>query len=115
MSVKKGTSFIGDNMATAGKQELIDFLTTAPNKKTAPAYENAAEAKRAIENTIDAIKTLTSAKGAEGLTIVGLGSFKRVKRAARKGVNPATGEAIKIKASKTLTFKISKAFKETLK
>jgi len=102
-------------MAVAGKQELIDFLTTSPNKKDAAAYATAAEAKRAVENTIGAIKALTSTKGAEGLTIVGFGSFKRVQRAARKGVNPATGESIKIKASKTLTFKVSKAFKETLK
>lgn len=102
-------------MAVAGKQEMIDFLTTPPNKKSPAAYETAAEAKRAVENTISAIKALTSAKGAEGLTIVGFGSFKRVKRAARKGVNPATGASIKIKASKTLTFKVSKAFKDGLK
>jgi DNA-binding protein HU-beta len=102
-------------MASAGKQELIEFLTTPRKKGAGVAYETAAEAKRAVENTIDAIKALTAAKGAEGLTIVGFGSFKRVKRAARKGVNPATGESIKIKPSKTLTFKISKAFKETLK
>jgi DNA-binding protein HU-beta len=102
-------------MAVAGKQDLIDYLTTPKKKGQEPAYETAAEAKRAVENTVDAIKTLTSSKGAEGLTVVGFGSFKRVKRAARKGVNPATGESIKIKPSKTLTFKISKAFKDTLK
>ncbi len=102
-------------MAVAGKQDLIDFLITPKKKGQEPAYETAAEAKRAVENTVEAIKTLTSSKGAEGLTVVGFGSFKRVKRAARKGVNPSTGEAIKIKPSKTLTFKISKAFKDTLK
>jgi DNA-binding protein HU-beta len=102
-------------MAVAGKQDIIDHLINPKKRGQEPAYESAAEAKRAVENTIEAIKTLTSAKGAEGLTVVGFGSFKRVKRAARKGVNPATGEAIKIKASKTLAFKVSKAFKETLK
>ena len=99
-------------MAAAGKQDLIDFLTKAPKKGTPAAYESAAEAKRAVENTINAIKAITSKKDSEGLTIVGLGSFKRVKRAARKGVNPSTGETIKIKASKTLTFKISKVIFE---
>ena len=102
-------------MAAAGKQDLIDLLITPKKKGQEAAYETAAEAKRAIENTIDAIKTISAAKGSEGLTVVGFGSFKRVKRAARQGVNPATGESIKIKPSKTLTFKISKAFKETLK
>jgi DNA-binding protein HU-beta len=102
-------------MASAGKSEIIEFLTTAPSKKEASAYETAAEAKRAVENTIDAIKALLVKKDAEGLTVVGFGSFKRMKRAARNGVNPATGAAIKIKASKTVSFKVSKAFKETLK
>ena len=102
-------------MASAGKSEIIEFLTTAPKKGVDAPYETASEAKRAVENTIDAIKALTVKRDAEGLTIVGFGTFKRVKRAARKGVNPSTGEAIKIKASKTLTFKVSKAFKETLK
>ena len=102
-------------MAAAGKQDIIDYLTQPKKRGVEPAYESAAEAKRAVEHTIDAIKSLTSSRGSEGLTVVGFGSFKRVKRAARKGVNPSTGESIKIKATKTLSFKISKAFKETLK
>ena len=102
-------------MSAQGKSDLIAFLTTPPSKKEDAAYESAAEAKRAVENTIDAIKALLVGKDAEGLTIVGLGTFKRVKRAARNGINPSTGEAIKIKASKTVSFKVSKAFKETLK
>jgi DNA-binding protein HU-beta len=102
-------------MATAGKQELVDFLTTPEKKGVAPAYETAAEAKRAIENTIEAIKALVVKKDAEGLTIVGFGAFKRVKRAARKGINPKTGAALQIKASKTLTFKVAKTFKADLK
>jgi DNA-binding protein HU-beta len=102
-------------MASAGKAELIEFLTTAPSKKEPAAYETAAEAKRAVDNTIEAIKALTAKKDAEGLTLVGFGNFRRVKRAARKGVNPATGESLQIKASKTLAFKISKAFKAEIK
>lgn len=106
---------ITTNMAAAGKQDIIDYLTKAPKKGAPAAYESAAEAKRAVENTIGAIKALTVSKDSEGLTIVGFGSFKRVKRAARKGINPSTGESIKIKASKTLTFKVAKTFKESLK
>ena len=102
-------------MAASTKQDLITFLTTPAKKGQEAAYATAAEAKRAVENTITAIQSVVSTKSAEGLTLVGLGSFRRVKRAARMGVNPSTGEKIKIKASKTLTFKVSKAFKETLK
>ncbi len=41
-----------------------------------------------------------------------LGTFSVYKRGARKGRNPATGEAIKIKASKGVRFKASKTLKD---
>lgn len=40
--------------------------------------------------------------------LVGFGTFKVVKRKARMGRNPATGEKIKIKAKKVVQFKASK-------
>lgn len=40
--------------------------------------------------------------------LVGFGTFKIVKRKARIGRNPATGEKLKIKAKKVVTFKASK-------
>jgi DNA-binding protein HU-beta len=36
------------------------------------------------------------------------------KRGARMGRNPATGDAIKIKASKTIAFRASKDLRETV-
>lgn len=44
----------------------------------------------------------------EPVQLVGFGTFKYVKRKARKGVNPATGEKIKIPAKTVLVFKASK-------
>lgn len=44
----------------------------------------------------------------------GLGIFTVSQRAARTGRNPATGEAIKIKASKTVRFKAAPALKEVV-
>ena len=41
-----------------------------------------------------------------------LGTFTVGQRAARTGRNPATGETIKIKASKTVRFKAAPALKE---
>ena len=41
-----------------------------------------------------------------------LGTFSVYKRGARKGRNPATGESIKIKASKGVRFKASKTLKD---
>jgi DNA-binding protein HU-beta len=50
-------------------------------------------------------------KGAR-VRISGLGILQVRKRAARMGRNPATGEAIKIKASKKIAFRASKDLKE---
>lgn len=44
----------------------------------------------------------------EPVQLVGFGTFKYVKRKARKGVNPATGAKIKIPAKTVLQFKASK-------
>lgn len=45
------------------------------------------------------------------VTLVGFGTFAKVRRKARKGRNPQTGETIKIKASNTIRFKPGKALK----
>ena len=44
----------------------------------------------------------------------GLGILQVRKRAARMGRNPATGEAIKIKASKKVAFRASKELKNSI-
>jgi DNA-binding protein HU-beta len=53
-------------------------------------------------------------KKGERLRIVGLGILQVRKRAARMGRNPATGEAIKIKASKKVAFRAAKELKEAV-
>jgi DNA-binding protein HU-beta len=52
-------------------------------------------------------------KGAK-IRINGLGILQVRKRAARMGRNPATGQAIKIKASKKIAFRASKELKESI-
>ena len=47
------------------------------------------------------------------LRLTGLGILQVRKRAARMGRNPATGEAIKIKASKKVAFRPAKELKES--
>ena len=53
-------------------------------------------------------------KKGERVKIVGLGILQVRKRAARMGRNPATGEAIKIKASKKIAFRPAKDLKESI-
>lgn len=54
------------------------------------------------------------AKKEKGFTLPGVGKLVVVKRKARMGRNPATGEAIKIPARKALKFRISKAAKDAV-
>jgi len=56
----------------------------------------------------DALKSGDSAK------VPGFGSFTVSERGARKGRNPATGETIKIAASKGVRFKAGKELKGTV-
>jgi DNA-binding protein HU-beta len=53
-------------------------------------------------------------KKGDRIRLVGLGILQVRKRAVRMGRNPATGEAIKIKASKKVAFRASKELKEAV-
>lgn len=54
------------------------------------------------------------AKDPKGITLPGLGKLIKEKRAARKGRNPATGEAIKIPAKTVVKFRLAKAAKDAV-
>ena len=64
-----------------------------------------ADAERALNamlsNVVKAVKK-------ETVQLVGFGTFKIVKMKARKGINPQTGESLKIPARKVMKFKVSK-------
>ena len=53
-------------------------------------------------------------KKGDKVRLTGIGMLQVRKRAARMGRNPATGEAIKIKASKKVAFRVAKELKETV-
>ena len=86
------------------KAELIEEVAKVLNTKK--------EARAAIESILENISTALKRK--EDATITGFGTFKAVKRKARKGRNPYTGEPIKIKASTRVKFVPGKALKETI-
>jgi len=66
----------------------------------------------AVESVINTI-TKTLKKGDE-VSITGFGKFSVVKRAARQGVNPRTGERVKIKASKAPKFSAGASLKQAV-
>ena len=72
--------------------------------------------KKESEGAINAVlDTITDAlANDEKVVLVGFGTFEVRTRAARKGRNPRTGAAIKIKAAKVPKFRPGKALKDAL-
>lgn len=71
-----------------------------------------ADTARAVDSLLDTV-TRTLKKGDE-VSITGFGKFSVVKRAARQGVNPRTGERVRIKASKAPKFTAGAALKQSI-
>ncbi len=89
------------------KPELIEAVMQTAG------IEAKKDAVAAVEAVFDVI-TKTLSKGEE-VAVVGFGTFKTVKRAARMGINPKTGEKIQIAASTKPKFKAGKVLKEAVK
>jgi len=89
--------------------------TTLKNYAVAMAEKHGIAKKQAntiLEDFVGMI--VKSLKKGEKVRIAGLGIFQVRKRPARMGRNPATGEAIKIKASKKVAFRAAKDLKEAV-
>jgi DNA-binding protein HU-beta len=73
-------------------------------------------AKKQAESVLVDLVTLTTRhlKKGDKIRLTGLGILQVRSRAARMGRNPATGEAIKIKASKKIAFRPAKELKEAV-
>ena len=71
-----------------------------------------AASEKAVNAVIESIAA-TLRKG-KNVQLIGFGTFKVVNRKARMGVNPKTGEALKIKASKSVKFAVGKDLKSKL-
>jgi nucleoid DNA-binding protein len=61
-----------------------------------------ADARKAVESFISTVER--SLKKGDDVALTGFGKFSVVKRGARTGTNPRTGEKVKIKASKAPKF-----------
>ena len=72
-----------------------------------------AAANKALNSFVDCIKKSLKKKDGK-ITLVGFGTFAKVRRKARKGVNPATGAKIKIKARNVVRFKPGKGLKDAI-
>ncbi len=68
--------------------------------------------KEAVALLDDLVKYIAKNAKKDKVNVPGLGIFTVRSRPARWGRNPQTGEKIRIKASKKVAFRASKAFKE---
>lgn len=89
------------------KQELIEAILA--NKEA--GIETKAAAGRALDAVLEGITTGIKKDGV--VQLIGFGTFQVKERAARTGINPKTGEKLKIKASKTVSFKVGAGLKAT--
>ena len=70
------------------------------------------DAAKAVNAYADVVKA--ALKKNDKVQLVGFGTFSVSKRAARDGINPSTGEKIRIKAAKVPKFKAGAALKDAL-
>lgn len=78
------------------KSEMIEDIA-------AQAEISKSQARVVVERMVELVQIGLKKEGR--FPVTGLGTFTVTKRAARTGRNPATGEALKIKASKNVRFK----------
>lgn len=85
------------------KEELVESMAT----KAGVTKKDAAACLKAFMESVEDVLV----KG-DKLQLVGFGTFETGKRAAREGINPQTGKAMKIKAVTSVKFKAGKSLKD---
>ena len=88
------------------KAELVEMAA-----KDANVSKVAAAA--ALNSFMDGVTKALKKKDGK-VTLVGFGTFSKVRRKARKGRNPQTGAPIKIKASNVVKFRPGKKLKDAV-
>ncbi|MBN8981035.1 MAG: HU family DNA-binding protein [Pseudomonadota bacterium] len=97
------------------KKSTTPTTVTLKHLAAAMAEDHEMSKKQAEALLTDLVDRITKhLKKGERIRIVGLGILQVRKRAARMGRNPATGEAIQIKASKKVAFRAAKELKEAV-
>lgn len=90
--------------------------TVTLRQLSATLAENHEMSKKQAQAVLEDLVTVITKhlKKGDRIRIGGLGVLQVRKRPARMGRNPATGEAIKIKASKKVAFRAAKELKESI-
>lgn len=88
------------------KTELIEKIANSANLSKA-------DAKKALDATVDAIKA--ALVEGDKVQLIGFGTFSVNERPAREGINPATKEKITIAAKKVAKFKAGVELADAIK
>ena len=91
-----------NHSASMNRAELVEILASKNDLSKAAA-------NAVLETLIDTIQT--AVKKGDAVQLVGFGTFKSAKRAARTGKNPSTGAALKIPATTVPKFVAGAKFK----
>lgn len=70
------------------------------------------DAGKALDALIESVGE--SLKGGDSVQLVGFGTWQVKQKAAREGINPATGKKIKIEAKKVVKFKAGTALENSI-
>lgn len=78
--------------------------------------ESTGLSKKQVDGFLGEMATLAykEVKKSGEFVVPGLGKLVKIKRAARQGRNPATGETIQIPAKTVVKFRVAKATKEAV-
>jgi len=100
----------------ADDKAVTKVVTIPLSKVAAELAEKHEMSKKATTEFLGAFVDLIvkHLKKGNKVRVTGLGILQVRKRPARMGRNPATGEAIKIKASKKVAFRAAKELKEAI-
>jgi DNA-binding protein HU-beta len=103
--VKKGTAMNAASQATITMKQIAADLA---ERHDLPKKHAEAMLGDLVASTVQHLKT------GNKIRLTGLGILQVRERPARMGRNPATGEAIQIKASKKIAFRPAKELKEAV-
>ena len=70
--------------------------------------------KTAAVQFMDSLAAMAYKEAKNGFTLPGIGKLVLVRRKARMGRNPATGESIRIPAKRVVKFRVAKACKDAV-
>jgi DNA-binding protein HU-beta len=110
-AAKKGAATAKPAPAKAAAQATVTLKHLAA--ELADSHDLAKKQAEAVLGDLVTLATKHLKKG-DKIRLTGLGILQVRKRAARMGRNPATGETIKIKASKKVAFRPAKELKEAV-